>query len=51
MVIKMLPGLGRRLNKLSENLYKEIKNIKMKHSEIKNTINEMKKHYRESTAA
>lgn len=45
MVTKMLTGLERRVDELSKNFNKEIENNKKNQSELKNTINEMKKTY------
>ena len=37
----MLSELGRRMNGSSDNIYKEIENIKKNQSELKDTITEM----------
>lgn len=42
MIIKILTRLEKRVDELSENLYKEIENIKHNKPKMKNTINEMK---------
>ena len=42
MVIKLLIGLGRRVDELSENFNKEIEKCKKKESELKNTVTEVK---------
>ena len=42
MIIRMLTDLGTRMDELSENINKELENIKRNQSEMKNTILETK---------
>ena len=46
LVIRMLTELGKRIGEHSGHINKELKSIKKNHSELKNTITEMKKHTR-----
>ena len=43
MVIKVLTKLGIRMEEHGKNFNKELENIRKNYSELKNTINEMKK--------
>ena len=47
MIIKILTGFEKRVDKLSETFNKETENIKKNQSELKTTIIEMKTHWKD----
>ena len=42
MIVKMIQNLGNRMEKIQETFNKDLEDLKMKQTEMNNTINEIK---------